>query len=394
MSNDPKELRFSISARDESSTGVFARAGHIRLNGKTLDTPAFMPVGTLATVKSLSIQDLINIEAGCILGNTYHLHLRPGEEVIAELGGLHRFMGGWPGLILTDSGGYQVLSLARLRSLDENGVTFQAHTDGSTHVLTPESVVEIQQRLGSDIMMVLDECPPHTASFEQAAAGADRTLRWAERSAATWGGFGALFAISQGAMYKDLRRRHAQEIARLEFPGFAVGGLGIGEDKQTMKSMLSASLSELPVDRPRYLMGIGAPEDLVNSVAAGVDLFDCVLQTREARNGALLSRSGRVNINNARFEKDPGPIENTCDCSTCATYSRAYLHHLFRNKELLGYRLASIHNLRWTIRLMQEMRANILVGTFDQYRDEFLAGFQSRVGASKPGSGGPANRRS
>ena len=336
-----------------------------------------MPVGTLATVKSLSIDDLVNIEASCILGNTYHLHLRPGADVVAQLGGLHSFMGGWPGLILTDSGGYQVFSLAHLRSVKEEGVTFRAHTDGLSHLFTPESVVGLQEKLGSDIMMVLDECPPHTASYDDAKQSADRTWRWAQRAKAAWNGeSNALFGITQGGMYGGLRSESAGRLSELGFPGYGIGGLGIGQDKATMGEMLTASLSELPVDKPRYLMGIGAPEDLVDGVAAGVDMFDCVLQTREARNGGFLTRRGRLNINNARFALDAEPIEESCDCSTCAVYTRAYLHHLFRNRELLGYRLATIHNLRWTLRLMRDMRESIESSSFGVFRERFLAEFQ------------------
>jgi queuine tRNA-ribosyltransferase len=370
LTADSSGLEFSVVASQDA-----ARAGEIHLHGKTLHTPAFMPVGTLATVKSLSIEDLIHIEAECILGNTYHLHLRPGENVVAELGGVHRFMGGWPGLVLTDSGGFQVFSLAHLRSLNEDGVTFRAHTDGSTHVFTPESVVAVQEALGSDIMMVLDECPPHTLSREEASASAERTRRWAERAQQAHSGASALFGICQGGMYPELRRESALGLRSLDFPGYAIGGLGVGEEKPVMYEMLHASTGELPEDRPRYLMGIGTPDDLVNGVAAGVDMFDCVLQTREARNGALLTRNGRLNINNAQFAVDPGPIESECDCSTCRIHTRAYLHHLFRNRELLAYRLATVHNLRWTIKLMQDIRTAVIEGTFAQFRTSFLERF-------------------
>lgn len=373
-------LSFDVTAR-QTGPNCSARAGELRVNGKLLSTPAFMPVGTLATVKSLSIQDLVDIGAECILGNTYHLHLRPGEDAVAQLGGLHDFMGGWPGLILTDSGGYQVFSLAHLRSLDDNGVVFRAHTDGASHTFTPEAVVHIQIALGSDIAMVLDECPAHTVVYEEAATSADRTLRWAERSLEAWDSpSGVLFAIAQGGMHADLRRNSSARLASLNFPGYGIGGLGIGEDKSTTYEMLDASLEELPIEKPRYLMGIGAPEDLVNGVAAGIDMFDCVLQTREARNGALLTTLGRLNINNAKFALDARPIEEECDCSTCATYSRAYLHHLFRNKELLGYRLASIHNVRWTIRLMESIRQSIVDQRFEELRRDFLHSFRPRTG--------------
>lgn len=370
-------FNFRLVAQEHSADGVSARAGELRVHGKVLRTPAFMPVGTLASVKSLSIADLLEIEAQCILGNTYHLHLRPGEETVASLGGLHRFMGGWPGLMLTDSGGYQVISLAHLRSVDDDGVTFRAHTDGSTHRFTPERVVRIQETLGSDIMMILDECPAFTVGYLEACRSASRTLGWAQRSKeAQTTDTDVLFGITQGGMYEDLRRRSAEDMVALDFPGYAVGGLGLGESKAVMHRMLTASLSGLPASKPRYLMGIGAPEDLVNGVAAGVDMFDCVLQTREARNGGLLTKEGRLNINNARFARDAAPIDHECDCSTCGVYTRAYLHHLFRNRELLGYRLATIHNLRWTTRFMQEIRMSIINGCFGDLRQTFLRSYR------------------
>lgn len=375
------EFSFEIQTTSSTAEHNTARAGVLRIGDKMLPTPAFMPVGTLATVKSLSLEDLLAIDAPCILANTYHLHLRPGEDVVANLGGLHSFMGGWPRLILTDSGGYQVFSLAHLRSVDEGGATFRAHTDGSAHRFTPESVMEIQEKLGSDIMIALDECPPHTTGYEQARESAKRTARWAARAQESHRDRdGILFPVSQGGMHEDLRQESARELAELEFDGYAIGGLGIGEEKDVMRRMLQASLSPLPVSKPRYLMGIGAPEDLVAGVAAGVDMFDSVLQTREARNGGLLTRGGRVNINNARFSEDPAPVEEGCDCSTCRTYSRAYLHHLFRNRELLGYRLATIHNLRWTVSLMHEIRHSLQAGTFSDFAPDFLEAYPAPRG--------------
>ncbi|HZT96804.1 MAG TPA: tRNA guanosine(34) transglycosylase Tgt [Chloroflexota bacterium] len=374
-------MQLTIEATAETGTPFQARACRLEMRGKSMETPAFMPVGTLATVKSLSLEDLEEVGAECILGNAYHLHLRPGEETVAKLGGLHRFMGGWPGLILTDSGGFQVFSLAHLRSIDDEGVTFQAHTDGSTHRFTPESVVAIQEALGSDIMMCLDECPPHTMDRTAAVESMDRTYRWAARSRGAQAPTGAaLFGITQGAMFADLRRESARQIVSLDFPGYAVGGLAIGEEKSVMLEMLNASVAGLPASKPRYLMGVGAPEDLFAGVAAGIDMFDCVLQTRTARTGALLTRHGRMNISNARFTEDPEPVERECDCSTCARYSRAYLHHLFRNRELLGYRLATVHNVRWTLRLMADIRRSIVEGGFRELQEEFLAGYL----ASKP----------
>ena len=371
---------FTITAQEPTDEGV-ARAGLLTVRGKVLHTPCFMPVGTLATVKSLTIADLTTMGAECILGNTYHLHLRPGEDLIQELGGIHQFMGGWPGLVLTDSGGYQVFRLAHLRKLDRNGVTFRAHTDGSTHVFTPESVVETQEKLDSDIMMALDECPAHTMTETEAAGSSELTFNWANRSRAAWSGRrGALFGICQGGMFAELRRQSARQLASLDLPGYGIGGLGLGESKEVFREMVLASTSELPAAKPRYLMGIGRPEDLVNSVAMGVDMFDCVLQTREARNGALLTNTGRLNVNNARCARDPGPIELDCDCETCQTYSLAYLHHLFRNRELLGYRLATIHNLRWTLRLMEKVRDHIADGTYGGFRISFTDSYRTRPG--------------
>lgn len=336
-----------------------------------------MPVGTVGTVKSLSVRDLKQIEAECILGNTYHLHLRPGEDTVRALGGLHQFMGGWPGLILTDSGGYQVFSLAHLRTLTKRGVTFRAHTDGSTHEFTPESAVAIQESLGSDIMMALDVCPAHTAGRAEARTAAELTLHWAKRAKAAWSGSQVqLFGICQGGMHAEIRKQSASDLARLDLPGYGIGGLGVGESKELMYAMLPASVCELPEDKPRYLMGIGAPEDLFNAVALGVDVFDCVLQTREARNGGLLTRSGRLNVNNARYARDAGPVEAGCDCETCDAYSRAYLHHLFRTRELLAYRLASLHNLRWTLNLMAEIRRSIEAGDFEELRAQFIASYK------------------
>lgn len=366
-------VSFDIVASDASTQ---ARIGILHTSRSSIPTPVFMPVGTLATVKSLSPDDLHDIGARIILANTYHLHLRPGEDIIACLGGLHEFAA-WNQAILTDSGGFQVFSLDHLRRISEEGVTFRAHTDGSTHTFTPESTVAMQESLGSDIMMVLDECPPHGSSFAAALEASKRTTRWAERARRTQTRRdAALFGITQGAMHAALRRQSARDIACLDFPGYAIGGLGVGEDKPTMYEMLRVSVAELPAARPRYLMGIGAPEDIFIAVAMGVDMFDCVLQTRTARNGALLTDHGRLNIRNARFRCDPGPIDPACDCSTCRVFSRAYLHHLFRNDELLGYRLASIHNLRWTLKLMDTIRASIATGSFTAYRDAFLAEYR------------------
>lgn len=363
-------LDFALKARDGD-----ARVASLRTAHGTIETPVFMPVGTQATVKTLTPDDLRDAGAGIILSNTYHLYLRPGSDVIRELGGLHPFMA-WDRSILTDSGGFQVFSLGHLRTLNEEGVTFRSHLDGSPHLFTPESVVRIQDELGSDIAMVLDECTPYPASEQEARESFERTTRWAERALRVHERPDqSLFGIVQGGMYPELRQESASQLTALEFPGYAIGGLSVGEPKQVFYHMMAISAAELPPEKPRYVMGVGAPEDLFAAVACGVDMFDCVLQTRLGRNGSLFTRAGRINIRNARFRRDAGPIDPTCDCYTCRTFSLAYLHHLFRAEELLAYRLASLHNIRWTIKLIEEMRRRILGGSFVEFRDEFLAGY-------------------
>jgi len=351
------------------------RAGTLTTPHGEVPTPVFMPVGTQATVKTLTPADLREIGATIILGNSYHLYLRPGAERIAAAGGLHRFMA-WDGPILTDSGGFQVFSLGGLRSLDDAGATFRSHLDGSEHRLTPESVVQAEERIGADIIMALDECPPADADRAHAEAATERTHRWAERCRATHTTDSALFGICQGGMFPDLRRRSAAAIAALDFPGCAIGGLSVGESKALTWPLLEASVACLPADRPRYLMGVGSPEDLVEGVRRGVDMFDCVLPTRLARNGALFTPEGRVNIRAARFAAQDTPLDADCDCSTCRTFTAAYLHHLFRCEELLGYRLATIHNLRFLIRHMQRMRTAVLGGGFAAYAEDFLARYR------------------
>lgn len=363
---------FRVLARDSTTA---ARIGEIRTTHGTIETPVFMPVGTQATVKTLTPDDLRSIGAQIILGNTYHLYLRPGSDLIARLGDLHAFMA-WDRPILTDSGGFQVFSLGHMRKLTEEGATFRSHLDGSSHLFTPESVVRIQEELGSDIAMVLDECTPYPSTAEEARISFERTTRWATRArAAQRREDQAQFGIVQGGMYPELRRESAAQLVDLDFPGYGIGGLSVGEPKPLFYEMLTVSASVLPASKPRYLMGVGAPEDLFEAVLNGVDMFDCVLQTRLGRNGALFTRTGRINIKNGRFREDAGPIDPTCDCYTCRTFSLAYLHHLFRAEELLAYRLASLHNLRWTIKLVQEMRMHIRAGTFAGFRADFLAGY-------------------
>jgi len=327
-----------------------------------VETPAFMPVGTQGAVKAVSPRELKEVGCGILLSNTYHLYLRPGVDVIQELGGLHRFMA-WDGLILTDSGGYQVLSLGAFRQIDEEGVRFQSHLDGSAHLLTPETVVQIQQALGSDLSMVLDECIPFPASRDYARASTERTVRWAERSLkARADKEQALLAIVQGGVYKDLRERCAAELVGLPFDGFAVGGLGVGEGEAQFGQIAGFTAPLLPDDRPRYLMGVGRPEDLIFAVRQGYDLFDCVIPTRNARNGTLFTFHGKINIKRAEYSRDPRPVDETCGCYCCRNFSRAYLRHLYHAGEILAATLHTLHNLFFYHRLMEEMRRAINEG--------------------------------
>ncbi len=352
-----------------------ARAGVLQTPRGAIQTPVFMPVGTLGSVKALCPEELEAIGVQILLGNTYHLYLRPGCEVIETFGGLHGFMH-WQRPILTDSGGFQVFSLAALSSLTEEGVTFRSHIDGSRHLLTPEKSVEIQRCLDADIIMCLDQCIAYPAGYETAVAAMDLTTRWARRCRQAWkksdAGGSALFGIVQGGMYKELRRASAQDLAALEFPGYALGGLSVGEPPQTMYEVADFTLELLPAEKPRYIMGVGRPEDLVTLVSLGADMFDCVMPTRNARNGQLFTHGGTVNISNARFKKDTRPLMEDCACYTCRHYSRAYLRHLYKSRELLSYRLNSIHNLFYFTDLMARVRRAIGEDTFASfYRDFF-----------------------
>jgi queuine tRNA-ribosyltransferase len=357
------------------ATDGLARAATFSTPHGDISTPAFAPVGTQATVKTLTPDELRDLGAPLILANTYHLYLRPGAERIARLGGLHHFMG-WHGPILTDSGGFQVFSLAPLRRVDADGVTFRSHLDGSEYRFTPEVVIAAQEALGADIIMCLDECAePHDRRYNEEALA--RTHAWAVRCrAAQRRDDQALFGIVQGGIFPDLRAESARTLVALDFPGYAIGGLSVGETKEEMLATLDGVVPLLPAGRPRYLMGVGGPRDLVEGVARGVDLFDCVLPTRLARNGGLLTRRGRLNIRNARFAEDPNPIEAGCTCYTCQRFSLAYLHHLFKAQEILGLRLATLHNLHVLLRLMEEMRAAIMGGAFAAFRESFLADCQ------------------
>ena len=366
------EFVFEVTACDPRSA---ARCGLLHTPHGIIPTPVFAPVGTQATVKTLTPHELETLGVDLILANAYHLYLRPGAERIARLGGLHRFMG-WEHPILTDSGGFQVFSLAHMRRVDDDGVTFRSHIDGSEHRFTPELVIETQELLGADIIMCLDECaePLDRDYLEQALK---RTHAWAERCrAAQRRDDQALFGILQGGIFPDLRRESARFLTSLDFPGYAIGGLSVGETKEQMYATLEVTIPELPADRPRYLMGVGTPEDILESVARGVDIFDCALPTRVARNGGLLTRTGRINIRNARYADDPSPIEPHCTCYTCQHFSRAYLRHLFKAEEILGLRLATLHNLHFMLRLMEQVRAAIAGGTFMQFKDGFLASYR------------------
>lgn len=349
-----------------------ARRGRLHTTHGSVETPVFMPVGTQGTVKGMDPAALEQMGAEIVLGNTYHLYLRPGMEAVRALGGLHRMMG-WSRPILTDSGGFQVFSLRDRSKLTEEGVTFQSHLDGSRHLLTPERAIEIQETLGSDIMMAFDHCPPADLDRAEHAAASDRTTRWARRCVeARTREDNALFGIVQGGMDAELRARSAEQLLELPFEGYAIGGLSVGETRDEMNRMVAATAPLLPEDKPRYLMGVGTPEDLLNSVASGVDMFDCVLPTRNARNGRLLTSRGDLNIRNARFKNDDRPIDPDCSCSTCARFSRGYLHHLDRSKEILGSVLATTHNLHYLLNLMAQAREHIEAGDYGAWYPEVL----------------------
>jgi len=337
-------------------------------------TPAFMPVGTQGTVKAMTPEGLKSAGAEIVLGNAYHLYLRPGVETIRKMGGLHRFTG-WDRPILTDSGGYQVFSLAELRKICEEGVTFQSHLDGSAHAFTPESVTELQMGLGADIIMCFDECIPYPSSRQYTEESTARTARWAKRCRDTFRGAGdgsqAIFGIVQGGTYADLRRRSAGELVVLGFDGYAIGGLAIGEPKEATWEAVASAAEQLPSDKPRYMMGVGFPEDIIQGVSLGVDMFDCVMPTRNARNGWLFTRYGDIKIKNATHKADTRPLDASCDCYTCRNFSRAYLHHLHRTGEILASMLNTVHNLRYYQTLTSELREAIATGTFAAYVQRF-----------------------
>jgi queuine tRNA-ribosyltransferase len=354
-----------------------ARVGRLTTPHGAVDTPAFMPVGTQGTVKGVTPDHLAAVGATIILGNTYHLALRPGDERVAELGGLHQFMA-WDGPILTDSGGFQVFSLADLRKLTDAAAVFRSHIDGRLLELTPEKAVRIQENLGSDIAMCLDECPAGAAGPDVVREAVRRTLVWAERCRAAHRRPGqALFAIVQGGTDPGLRAACAEALVKMDFAGYALGGFSVGETEAQMLAALTPSADALPADKPRYLMGVGRPVDLLNAVAAGIDLFDCVMPTRNARNASVFTADGPLRLRNARHQRDPRPIESGCDCYTCRHFSRAYLHHLFAAEEMLGPTLLTIHNLAYYLRLMREARAAIGEKSFAVFRDECMGRWET-----------------
>ena len=360
-------IKFEISA-----TNGNARRGALHLAHGVVNTPAFMPVGTAATVKAMLPENVAQTGAEIILGNTYHLMLRPGAERIAKLGGLHKFMN-WSGPILTDSGGYQVMSLSELRKLDENGVTFRSHIDGSYHTLTPERSIEVQHLLGADVTMCFDECPPFPCEKDDVARATNLSMRWAKRSKDAFTprpGY-ALFGINQGGVHEDLREQSAKELIEIGFDGYAIGGLAVGEGREKMFAALDVTTPHLPHERPRYLMGVGKPQDIVGAVLRGVDMFDCVLPTRSGRNGQAFTRRGPINIRNARHTDDPRPLDEACTCPACSQYSRAYLRHLFQADEILGATLLTWHNLHYYQELMAGLRDAISNATLGEFVDEF-----------------------
>jgi queuine tRNA-ribosyltransferase len=362
---------FTLISQDARTN---ARLGTIKTQHGEVHTPAFIPVGTQATVKALTPEDLEALGAEIVLCNTYHLYLRPGHELIKSLGGLHRFMH-WDHSLLTDSGGFQVYSIAANQKVSEQGISFQSHLDGSRHLLTPELCMDVQTALGVDIMMCLDECVPYPASREYCRSSLELTTRWAERCRERQrGSKQALFGIVQGGMFRDLREKAASDLIAMDFDGYALGGLSVGESTELMREMVGHTAPLLPAHKPRYLMGVGTPGDMVEAVSCGMDLFDCVLPTRNARNGMLFTGSGRIVIKNARHRTEEMPVDPDCGCYTCRHYSRAYLHHLFSAREILSYRLNTIHNLFFYLTLMAAMRKALAEGTFAEFRRGFHAG--------------------
>lgn len=358
-----------------------ARLGRVHTPHGSFDTPTFMPVGTLATVKTMSPEDLKSMDAKIILSNTYHLWLRPGEEIIQEAGGLHKFMN-WDDVLLTDSGGFQVFSLSDRREIKEEGVHFRSHLSGEKLFLSPEKAMQIQNILGSDIMMAFDECPPYPASYDYMKSSVERTSRWAERclEAHERPYEQGLFGIVQGGEYEDLRKMSAEDLISLDFPGYAIGGLSVGEPKDVMNKVLDFTTPLLPENKPRYLMGVGSPDSLIDGVIRGVDMFDCVLPTRIARNGTCMTSEGRLVVRNAKYARDFSPIDENCDCHVCRNYSRAYIRHLVKCNETFGFRLTTYHNLYFLLNLMGQVRLAIREDRLGDFKEEFF----EQYGLNKP----------
>lgn len=365
-------IHFSVDHEGEGKS----RTGILRIRDMEIETPLFMPVGTYAAVKTISPLELHEIGARIILSNAYHLFLRPGEQLIKKLGGIHRFTG-WDGGYLTDSGGFQIFSLSPLRKIERRGVTFQSHIDGATHFLSPEDVVNIENDIGADIIMPLDVCSAADTSHDDAEEAAAITCEWADRSKTAWeksNNEGTLFGIIQGNMYRDIRENCARKIVDMDFPGYAVGGLSVGEDRETMYGILEYTTALLPSERPRYLMGVGSPEKILEAVLRGVDMFDSVLPTRNARNATVFIPGGRLLLRNAAYREDESPIQSSCGCYTCRNFTRAYLRHLFKTREILGYRLATIHNLHYVLNFVQQVREAIRGGRLSGLKREYYEG--------------------
>lgn len=369
---------FRVLQKDNESA---ARTGILTTAHSQIETPVFMPVGTRGTVKALTQEMLETLDARIILGNTYHLFLRPGHELIAELGGLHQFIS-WPRSILTDSGGFQVFSLGELRKIREEGVEFRSHLDGSRQFISPEVSMQIQHALGSDIVMAFDECTPYPATLDEARKSLELTSRWARRSRTEFDRLkqatydSVLFGIIQGSVYHDLRQQSLEQLLEVGFEGYAIGGLSVGEEKAMMYDTTEFIAPLMPADKPRYLMGVGTPEDLVESVARGVDMFDCVMPTRNARNGQVFTSSGKVNVRNAKYARDTRPMDEACGCAVCHRYSRAYIRHLYLNDEILASILCSYHNIAFYLDLMRQIRQAIALGEFAAFRARFLTQYQ------------------
>ena len=373
------KIKYELKCKDKC-----ARYGILHTNYGSYETPMFMPVGTLANVKTLTPEELKEMHSAVILSNTYHLWLRPGEDVVAHAGGLHKFMN-YNGPILTDSGGFQVFSLTKNKKKDivEEGVHFKSHLDGKELLLTPELSIQIQNKLDSDIAMSFDECIPYPASYEYAKASTERTLRWAKRGLdAHKNENQSLFGIVQGGEYEDLRKFSAEETVKMNFDGYSIGGTSVGEDKDTMYKMIDYAIKYLPEDKPRYLMGVGDPIDILEGVERGIDMFDCVLPTRIARHGNAFTKYGKINIKNAKYKEDFTPIEEDCDCYTCKNFTKSYVRHLITSNEMLGGRLLSIHNIRFLIRLTEEIRESIKNNNFEEYKSNFISNYKTNKNSS------------